>query len=342
MARKAVGAQDPSLRACVVGHVPLLYDEGPDAALDRPAHVRAGSGLTRLGGRLAVVQDDAHFVALVDPDSGRVRSIPLPPGRGGRRQFDEQRGTKHWKLDLEACVSAPAEGGELLVAFGSGSGPARERILTLLSRPGAPVRIRLHDARRLYELLRSTQDFAGSELNLEGAVLLGGDTLRLFQRGNGAPRGDRVPVDATAELSWSGLCAYLAAPEHAPLPALREVVQYELGTLGGVRLSFTDAAALDGAVAFLAVAEASPDAVRDGPVSGVALGVLEPTGAARWAPLHGADGQGFTGKAEGLCFDASRPDRAWIVLDRDDPAAPAELCELELSGTWPLPPARQV
>jgi hypothetical protein len=340
MTRLVIAAQDPSLQARVVGQVPLLYGEGPDAALDRPGHVRAGSGLVRLGSRLAVLQDDAHFVALVDPASGCVRSVALPPGPGGARQFDDQRGTKHWKLDLEACVAMPMEDGQLMVAFGSGSGPARERILTLLWQPETPIRVQLHDARRLYGLLRATTDFAGSELNLEGAVLLDGGRLRLFQRGNGARRDGLEPVDATVELAWDELRAYLAEPQRAPVPALHEIVRYRLGELDGVRLSFTDAAVLGGAVAFTAVAEASPDAVRDGPVSGVALGLLELPNAARWTQLQGLDGRAFTGKAEGLCFDPDRPGRAWVVLDRDDPAAPSELCELELSGPWPAPARR--
>ena len=93
---------DPSLSATVVSRRELHYTDGPDASLDRPAHVRAGSGIVRLGARLLVVQDDTSFLAVVDGD--RVHGVPLPAGPGGRRQFSEALGNKKDKLDLEACL----------------------------------------------------------------------------------------------------------------------------------------------------------------------------------------------------------------------------------------------
>src|SRR5262245_57603151 len=129
---------DPALSARVLARRPLLYAAGPEAADDRPAHVRAGSALAWLGGRLAVVQDDANFVALVRPFRGEVSPLPLPAGPGGLRQFDEGRGNKRHKLDLEASAVVPAKGGEVLLAFGSGSTPARERVLVLGPTGDAP------------------------------------------------------------------------------------------------------------------------------------------------------------------------------------------------------------
>ena len=58
----------------------MLYRDGPDRSLDRPAHVRAGSGLSWIGDRLVLVQDDANFVAVVDPATGFAESITLPAG----------------------------------------------------------------------------------------------------------------------------------------------------------------------------------------------------------------------------------------------------------------------
>jgi uncharacterized protein DUF6929 len=90
--------------------------------------VRAGSGMGWLGGRLAVVQDDASFVALVDPSTHAVHSIPLPADPGGVRQFDELRGNKRWKPDFEACTTVLDAMGDWLVILGSGSTGQRERI----------------------------------------------------------------------------------------------------------------------------------------------------------------------------------------------------------------------
>ena len=56
----------------------MRYAAGVDSSLDRPGHIRAGSGLAWVGDRLAVVQDDANFIALVDPTTGLADSIVLP------------------------------------------------------------------------------------------------------------------------------------------------------------------------------------------------------------------------------------------------------------------------
>ena len=119
-------------------------------------------------------------------------------------------------------------------------------------------------------------------------------------------------------------------------PSLREIRQWDLGAIEGTRLTFTDGVAMHGGwTGFLACAEASPDATRDGPVSGVAIGRLddrEPL--AELAPITDERGAPLTDKAEGITFDDDDPLRAWLVIDRDDPAAPAELLELRLGGGW--------
>jgi hypothetical protein len=306
---------DPDLEVVIRSRRQLLYRAGADPSVDRPAHVRAASGVARWGARLAIVQDDTSILALVEGEE--VHALPLPHEVEGARQFDDVRGNKKHKLDLEACVTL----GDTLIGFGSGSSPARERLLVL--RGNQP---RIVDASSLYAMLRARVDFSGSELNVEGATRVG-DRVRLFQRGNGAPRGDLRPVDATGELSIDALLAFV---DGGPTPELQRVVRWDLGVLpspeGPVRLGFTDATTHEGAVFFLAAAEASPDAVRDGPCAGVALGIIDPDGA-RMARIRD-----FDLKAEGLAFDGPR--EGVLVVDRDDPAAPAELCRFDLIGPW--------
>lgn len=284
--------EDEALRATLVSRRPL-------------PGVRAGSGLAWQGGRLAVVQDDAPAIALVDPRSASVEIVPLPGGGWDKRT----------KLDLEACV---ADGGRL-VAFGSGSTPARERIAIV------EKTARLVEASRFYGCLRRDPEFTGRELNVEGAVLLG-DSLRLFNRG-GVAAGD---------VAWRTLLDHLEAPRRVAPPPLERVVRWDLGRIDGVRLSFTDAAAAGSLVFFLAVAEDAPDAYEDGPVKGGVLGAFD-GGGARFArlPLDGKNGQ--AAKAEGLAIDPDDPRRVFVVLDCDDPAVPAELCALRLDGPWPAP-----
>ncbi|HEY0017382.1 MAG TPA: hypothetical protein VGC13_13815 [Longimicrobium sp.] len=333
--RRVVARRDPALRARVVRTVPLTYAEGADAALDRPAHVRAGSGLAWTGGALAVMQDDANFVALADPATGLCRAIPLPAGEGGLRQFDDVRGNKRFKLDLEACATVPdACGDEMVVAFGSGSSALRERVLHVRDAAGPAPRVELREALTFYARLRDAAEFAGSELNVEGAVWRAG-RLVLLNRGNGAAVDGRQPVDATCEVEWAALRAYLDGPGAHPAPGPENVIQYALGEIDGCRLTFTDAAAFGGALVYTATAEASPNAVDDGPVAGSAVGIIGADGEARWTVLENAAGAGFDAKVEGLAR-GPRPGTLYVVVDRDDPHLASQLCEVELAGDWPV------
>ena len=117
-----VAVADPALSARVISRAPLLYAGGADAALDRPAHVRAASSLAMVGGRLAIIQDDANFIAVLDPSDGRIESITLPAAAGGERQFDDRRGNKRFKLDLEASVAVVDEGTCALLRGHRGAG----------------------------------------------------------------------------------------------------------------------------------------------------------------------------------------------------------------------------
>lgn len=296
--------RDDSLRATVISRRPLVYGGAPQG------HVRAGSAVARFGKRLAVVQDDADVVALVE--DGRVHALRIAGVEGAER--------KATKLDLEACVVD----GDRLVAFGSGSTPARERIVLVAD--GEP---RVLAAPQLYDALRREVRFSGGSLNIEGAVLRG-ETLLLFQRGNGARTEASTPVNATCEIAWRKLVRHLF--DRGPAPALRKVTQYELGEIAGVPLSFTDAAqSPTGGIVFLAAAEGSQSTYDDGPVTGVAVGVLD-VDAPRLTLLRDAAGQALREKAEGITFDPARPDVAHVVTDRDDPRLPCELLEVVLEG----------
>jgi hypothetical protein len=322
---KAVAAQaEPKLGARVVRRTSLLYKHGSDSRADRPEHVRAGSALSPLGGgRLAVIQDDALFVGIVD--SSGVRAIELP-AVDGARVFDDRRGNKSRKLDLEASIFATVGGMTGLVAFGSGGAATREHVV-LVDR-GEKVSV-VH-AQELYAALRATPEFAGTELNVEGSALDGADVV-FFQRGNG--RG--AAIDATGRVDALALFAYLRG--EGPCPGLRDIVAWDLGRIGDVRLTFTDGALspLGSGIAFLACAEACPDALRDGPVSGVAIGRLDDRArTCALGPVVDEKGAPLLDKAEGLAFDADDARHAFVVVDKDDPSVPSELLDLELGEGW--------
>ena len=142
--------------------------------------------------------------------------------------------------------------------------------------------------------------------------------------------GNRLqPIDATGELRMAEVVAWLSDPRQTP-PELMNVRPRQPGTIDGVRLSLTDAVALDeGTLLAVAAAEASPDTFADGQVVGAALGLLT-ADSERWAILQ-ERGQRFLGKPEGIALDPNVPDEGWLVLDADDPDVPAELCRFRIA-----------
>lgn len=338
--REVRALADDRLGARIVRRARMRYAGGADSAHDRPAHVRAASGIAWLGNQLAVIQDDAGFVALVDPATGIAEPLPLPRGAGGARQFDDARGNKLAKLDLEALVRVPVTEGALFVAFGSGSMAPRETIVLLsfarddagaAHRPGIAIR----PAPGFYAALRGTRGFAGSDMNLEGAVYTEG-AVRLFGRGNGAVVGSARPLNASCDIDWAQLRSHLDS-RSTPPPPPSGITQYDLGSVDGVAFGFTDATiGRDGMVLYAAAAEASPDARRDGDVRGSALGLIRGVRAesARWTTVRDEEGRVFTGKIEGIALDPTDERRLLAVVDSDDHAEPSQLLELTLSGDW--------
>ena len=322
--------RDPELTATVLSRTPMRFAGGADRTSDRPAHVRAGSGLVAIGGLLVIVQDDSNFVALVGPDRpGAARAVALPRGEDGARQFGDSRGNKALKLDLEACVADPAG---RLVAFGSGSARRREVALVIDAVATEAPRVRVVAAHALFSRLREAPAFAGSELNVEGAVLVG-ETVRLFTRGNGAVRDGRAPVNASCDLSWPELSRHLDAPGSHPPPTPTRIRPFALGALDGTPLGFTDATAWDHRVLFTAAAEDSPDAVRDGTVTGSVIGIIGERDT-RWTPIVDRDGRPLPDKIEGILVADGTAGEVWTVADPDDERRPSELWRVRLDGPW--------
>ena len=339
-ARKVKAHKADELTVRVVRSSPLTYDEmdagaaGDGQAGGHPDHVRAASALVRLIDRFALVQDDANFLGLVDADTHHVRGVPLPPAPDGARVHDEASGNQRHKLDLEACASDPDANEEYLVAFGSGSHKTREWVVTVdwqdKDHDGAPD-TRLIETPAFHGRLRQNRDFCGSGLNVEGAVFMDGQRLRLFQRGNAAPRGHLQPIDATGDVSWPDLKAYLDDPIGTPPPAIENVTQYELGALHGVRLTFSDAEALDEGVLLFSASAENEDT---GDTVGSVLGIIDADGEARWAELLNEDGDPFEGKVEGLSRKPGERDHVYFVIDADAADQASRIYEADLDGPW--------
>ena len=300
---------------------------------------------------MVAIQDDVNILAIQD-DGKSFQAMLLPTGHGGRRIFGEETGDKKYKMDLEACLVLP-DG--RLVAFGSGSTSMRERIVLAnpLDKVGVDKvgvdkvgvdkvgvdevgagEVRVRDGRDLYADLRKTTAFSGSELNVEGAIIVD-DRVRLFQRGNGAPTASLQPVNATGDLPLESFLDWL--DRSGPAPHLENIRQYDLGAVSGVRLGFTDAALIpDGRIAFIACAEDSPDAIQDGAVAGACFGIIDNEDA-RITDILDESGSPAKLKLEGIeWIDDEREGDFLVVADMDSPKEPALLGRLLVRGLFDL------
>jgi hypothetical protein len=289
---------------------PLLYARAADGL---PPHVRAASALRRFENRLVIVQDDVLAFAARSA-GGAVEPVLLPPHPSGRRVFDDTLGNKHEKLDLEACVTLP-DG--KLVAFGSGSTAARER-LVVWSGQEQPAVIA---ASSFYGDLRAAVTRGAARLNVEGAVVRG-PRLELLHRGNDA-RGQAA--NAIAAVDCAEFAAWLAG--ESPSPRVERVTTVDLGSVGGVPFGFTDAVALDDErLVVVACAEDSASALSDGAVLGCRVGLLDAHGLTAVA-VHDAAGPTLL-KLEGIERRAGSSTEFDVVVDVDRPAAAAQLGRL--------------
>jgi hypothetical protein len=322
----------PDLRAMLGVPRPLHYDRGDDAATnDLPPYVRAASAIRRRGARLVVVQDDTLALAVVDPAAGSIEPVLLPYGPDGARVFDDLRGNKAFKLDLEACVALP-DG--RLVALGSGSSPRRERIVVLAAPAAGSIGDTcvptIVDASDWYAELRSHAEAHGAELNVEGVVIHGA-RVRVVQRGHGK----RPDTHWNAMLDYP-LEAFLDwLDRRGATPRACALLEVRIGaSRDGIPFGFTDAAVLpDGSLAFLACAEDSIDVRSDGPVVGCRFGWIDPDDlGVLVTDVLGPDGRPTMLKLEGIEARLDDPRAFDVVADMDRPEEPAVHAELRVDG----------
>lgn len=283
---------------------------------ERPAHIAAGSGVVRRGDHLYVIGDDELFL-------GVFRLSQAEPGRlervlSGRLPADEDE-RKAEKPDLEALTALPPFEEHpfgALFGVGSGSGEGRDRgFVWALAADGAlRGEAREVDLSPLYDKLR---DEIGG-LNVEGVAVMG-DTVWLLHRGNESDTGSVV-----AELSTADVMRSLREDLRIDPRELARTCAYDLGELGGVELTFSDATPLtDHLLVFTASAEGEDDEIR-----GSVVGALHTDG--RVQRLRTIDRRW---KVEGV---HATPDTGVLdllfVCDQDAPDTPSPL----LAATMPL------
>ena len=279
----------------------------------RAAHLSAASGLAVVGRNIYVVADDELHL-------GVFEAAGVAPGKLVRLLDgvlpDAKPERKRRKPDLEALTPLPpfdrfAHGALLALASGSTQHRRGGALLALDPHGGIQSAPQAVD---LSPLLAPLED-KFPMLNIEGAAIAGGE-FKLFQRGN-----RRHPVNAVIGFALPAILDSLGVGGAAGFEP-STLRTYDLGGVGGIPFSFTDAAALaDETIVFTAVAEDTEDSYRDGPCIGAAIGMLDTNGRLAWMrqldePLKI---EGVDARSEGGGI------RLLLVTDADDPDCPAGL-----------------
>jgi len=302
----------------------------------RGAFISAASGLVRHGDYFFVVADDELQLGIFSATTLQPGTAwPLLPGNLPL----EPQARKRAKPDFEVLVllpPAPAHPHGALLILGSGSTPQRRRgVVVALSAQGLPQRdrIALVDLTPLYTALE--REFG--VVNIEGGVVQSRTAQRqqllLLQRGNNKNGNAIVQLDlaelyreiGAAESSSTTHLLHDIAQLTLGANSLRAIDNYELGSLAGVALGFTDATCLPNQeLLALAVAEDTDNAYADGATLGSYLCRFD-----RDNRLQSITPMAAPAKTEGLTVwhagSCSANTQLAFVTDADDPAAPALL-----------------
>ena len=119
-------------------------------------------------------------------------------------------------------------------------------------------------------------------------------------------------------------------PDETDLPRLKNIIQYELGQIEDVPLTFSDGEHIEGHILYSASAEASAETEY---IAGSALGILDQE-SARWAEVIDLDGSNFKGKIEGLITAEDDSKLVYFVIDDDVADEASHIFKARLEGPW--------
>ena len=285
------------------------------------AHVSSASGVVRRGDFVYVIGDDLLSLAVFRMSSSEPGELrPVLPGT---LPLDAQERSAA-KPDLEALTVLPPSTGEpygALLGLGSGSAEGRDRgfVWSLQSDGGLRGEPRVVDLGPLYRLLGKHVE----RLNMEGACVVG-ERLWLLHRGNHAET-----TNVVAELSLAAVMDSLRGDLRIDVHELAAIRSYELGDLGGVEVTFSDATPVgDGILVFTASAEVQGDGGGDEKIRGSVVGTIDDDGEVR--RMRTIDRRY---KVEGVhaTIDTGVLDLVF-VCDQDDPQTASPL----LAATMPV------
>jgi hypothetical protein len=281
------------------------------SAQGRPPHVASASGVVRRGDFAYVIGDDELFLAVFQLSAADEPGTLRRALAGDLPLDHDARGEA--KPDLEVLTVLPPFPGHpfgALLGLGSGSGPGRDRGFVWALEVDGSLRgeARPVDLAPLYATLGEHIE----QLNIEGASVLG-ERLLLLQRGGGKEHEAGIVAELSLDKVMESLRDDLRIDPHE-LAALRA---YDLGTLDGVPVTFSDATPLaHELLVFTASAEGEGGAIR-----GSLVGTLDRDGQVQ--RLRTIDRRY---KVEGVhaTIDTGVMDFLF-VCDQDDPDTPSPL-----------------
>ena len=278
-------------------------------------YVYSASGLVRIGHQIYVVADDNLHLALFDLETEspgtRIRLLP------GELPADYKK-RKKAKPDLESLLLiapyAHAPNGALL-AMPSLSRQERttDILLPLDEEGGISEEVVLIDFSEIRKKLLLNRP----GINIEGIIF--DDRVKFLHRGS-RKRGK----SAIFEFDRSMFMRAIHDTHKPGADCFLGVKSYELGTINGISLEFTDSVLTeDGQILFLATAEDTDNEYSDGATLGSALGLIDPAGCL--GNIFRFEGRE---KFEGLTLAGNRVGDSLellIVADTDDETKPSGL-----------------
>lgn len=294
---------------------------GTPSGPGRRPHLSAASGLVRAGDSLYVVPDDEQHLG-VFPATGNAPGALIRMLAGELPATNPER--KARKADLEVLTRLPPFPGcpsGALLALGSGSRPTRRRgaLLSLDARGAVIGASRSIDFAGVFDSLEHELP----AVNIEGAVIVA-DRLRLLHRGT-----KRHPQSAWIDLHCPDVLRALGSSDAVDTATLVGTAFFDLGTINGIPLAFTDGAPLpDDTVVFTAVAEDTEDGYEDGSSVGAAVGIADRSGRVRVLEQLEVNLkiEGIEAQLEGDVI------RLLLVTDADEERLPASLLAATIHG----------
>jgi hypothetical protein len=281
---------------------------------NRPAYVYAASGLVRIDNRLYTVADDELHLAVFEYPGDRPGNwFRLLPG-GLPLNYQER---KRAKPDLESITLLDpyeyAPNGALLAVPSMSRKSRINGLLIPLDENRMPSAELLPiDFTQLREKLAAEI----VELNIEGTVV-DKNYVRLFHRGSKGKS-----KSAVIKLHTQSFLKDLHDSHVISIDYKLDFTEYEIGSVDGVPLQFTDAVSLsDSKTLFLATAENTDSAFEDGASLGSSIGIMDAAG--KITHMHNISGHD---KLEGVSVSVVDGEiRLLLVSDTDDQTKPSGL-----------------